>query len=469
MNPDKQPTSHSPLIAPHGWNAPGEPVVVYDGELVGFKNGSRQGKVELTFGAKPSLEWAIEPHEEDYWGLDDGVEVTAVGRRPIITFTANSRDSQGGWINSTHLGNESVLLQRLVAQWVNLPLSAANAALGERVGEGTRFWRGRWSIDVDGWTVTIDQRPDLSDVLRTATEQRSSVLTHVMELKRTSGDEFSLADGRKVLECLRVSLSFGFGCKVVPALPVGYDANGDIVWEQWFSPLVDRAQKIGSGWLYNYDSDDCAELVSCALRAFTDPSLKGTTRFQMQMATEAVATGFVEQRILAAAPVLENLAWTKLVLGNLMTREQYERGYAEDRLRYLLESAGEPTTIDPVGLPVLAQYAAGQRIDGPTAVTRIRNRLVHPRILADDLYAHEGLAAEAWRLSLHYATLLILHRIGYRGSYQRQLQLGGWHGDTQPVPWADPAATPAVPSPLPPVRRQRRRRPPHRGSQGPST
>lgn len=47
-----------------------------------------------------------------------------------------------------------------------------------------------------------------------------------------------------------------------------------------------------------------------------------------------------------------------------------------------------------------------------------------------------------WRpeygVSLHCATLMILHRIDYRGSYQRQIQLGGWAGNTQPVPWVDP-------------------------------
>ncbi|MEU3558735.1 hypothetical protein [Kitasatospora sp. NPDC006786] len=465
MSPDKQITSHRPLTPPHGWNAPGESIVLYDGELTGFKHGPRQGRVELTFGIRPSLEWAVEPHdEEDYWGLDDnGSEITTVGRTPAITFTANTRRNNAGWINSTHLGDQGILLERLVAQWVNLPLSEGNALLGERNGERTSPWRGRWSLDVDGWTVAIDQRPDLSDALRTAADQLTSVLTHVMELTRTNGEEFSLTEGREVLECLRVSLSFGFGRKVVPTLPIGYDTNGEIVWEQWFSPLVDRAQTIGSGWLNRNSPDDCAELVTRALRAFTDPSLKGTTRFQMQMATEAVATGFVEQRILSAAPVLENLAWTKLVLGNLMTREDFKNCPAEDKLRYLLTSAGEPTSIDPVALPALAKYATDRRIDGPTAVTRIRNRLVHPKVLADDLYAHEGLAAEVWRLSLHYATLMILHHIGYRGSYQKQLQLGGWAGDTQPVPWADPAAAPTTPAPLPPVRRQMRQRPPRRG------
>ncbi|WP_148283086.1 MULTISPECIES: hypothetical protein [Kitasatospora] len=142
-----------------------------------------------------------------------------------------------------------------------------------------------------------------------------------------------------------------------------------------------------------------------------------------------------------------------------MTREDFKSCPAEDKLRYLLTSAGEPTSIDPVALPALAKYATDRRIDGPTAVTRIRNRLVHPKILAENLYAYEGIAAEIWRLSLHYATLMTLHRIGHCGSCQRQLQLGGWAGNTQPMPWVDPATAPTTPVPLASVRRQR---PPHR-------
>ncbi|MEV7217042.1 hypothetical protein AB0O31_28620 [Kitasatospora cineracea] len=74
--------------------------------------------------------------------------------------------------------------------------------------------------------------------------------------------------------------SFGFGRKVVPALPIGYDTNGEIVWEQRFPPLLDRAQSIGSGWLHDGSPGDCAELVTRALRAFTDSSLKAPRAFR---------------------------------------------------------------------------------------------------------------------------------------------------------------------------------------------
>ncbi|MFJ2781962.1 hypothetical protein [Kitasatospora sp. NPDC087315] len=459
MEPTDQIMFHAPLVPPHGWNAPGETVTLYEGTLTGFRQGARQGKIELTFGAKPSLEWSVEPHADDYWELgNDGAVIATVDRTPPVDFIANARRNNAGWINGTSDGDQSTRLQRLVTQWLNLPLSAANAILGEETAHGVHRRRGRWSIEIEGWTVTIDQRPDLSAVLRTATEQISSVLTHVMELKRTGGEDFSVTQGRELLECLRVSLSFGFGRKVAPALPTGYDANGRAIWEQWFSPLVDRAQTIGSGWLYNGSPDDCTELVSCAVRAFADTSRRGTTRFQMLMATEAVATGLVEQRILTAAPALESLAWTKLVLGNLMPRGDFKKCPAEDKLRYLLKSAGIPTSVEATDLPVLAKYAADHRIDGPTAVTRIRNRLVHPEVLTDDLYARAGLSVEVWRLSLHYVTLAVLHSIGYRGSYQMQLKLGGWAGETHPVPWIDPTTAPAGPIPLPPVRGRARGR-----------
>ncbi|MED7951987.1 hypothetical protein [Streptomyces sp. BE303] len=466
MKPTDEITFNTPLTAPHGWNAPGEPVTLYTGAFSGFPGGVRQGKVELTFGVKPGLKWSVELRDEDYLGLLPDHAVATVGRTLPAKFMASHRRNGSGWTQSAEAGDPDTPLQRIVAQWMNLPLSVGNGHLEEKTAAGVRRSNGRSLIEVEGWTVTIDQRFDLSAVLRTAADDTQSVLTHVMELKRTDDKPFSVAEGRDLLECLRVSLSFGFGRKVAPVLPVGYGADGIVAWEQWFSPLVDSARTSGMEWLFDASPDDCADLLSCAVRALSDRSLMGTTRLQMAMATQAVSTGFVEQRILAAAPVLESLAWSRLVLGGLMTRRQYRDCHAEDRLRYLLDSAGVPTTIDAAELPALAQYAAAKRIDGPTAVTRIRNHLVHPEVLADDLYAHKGLAAEIWRLSLHYVTLLLLHSIGYRGSYQRHLKLDGWVGDTEATPWTDPATAPAGPIPLPTTGRRAH---PRRASQAPTS
>jgi len=232
-----------------------------------------------------------------------------------------------------------------------------------------------------------------------------------------------------------VTFSFAFGRWVAPVLPIGYDSAGSVVWEMWTSPICDPAKSIGSPSLYRGRPADLAELVRCALPAFNDAARPGNTRFQMSLAIQAVEAGFVEQRILAAAPALEHLAWTELVLNGRWSRKDYDDRHTEDRLRYILQLANIPTDIDPTALPALAKFAQTNRIDGPTAVTRVRNRLIHPQTPQDQIYKHDGLVEDAWHLSRRYATLLLLHSIGYHGEYIDPVRNTGWEGTTAPVPW----------------------------------
>ena len=112
----------------------------------------------------------------------------------------------------------------------------------------------------------------------------------------------------------------------------------------------------------------------------------------------------------------------------------------------MLTGAQISTEIDAELLPVTASFAAEERqrqgkvLDGPDVVTQIRNRLVHPRGAQERVYRLEGLVAEVWRLTRHYLALLILHSLGYQGSYRDLRKTGGWAGDVGDVPWSRPGA-----------------------------
>ncbi|MFJ6935498.1 hypothetical protein [Streptomyces sp. NPDC101132] len=95
-----------------------------------------------------------------------------------------------------------------------------------------------------------------------------------------------------------------------------------------------------------------------------------------------------------------------------------------------------PTVIDADRLPALAGFAAHEGIDGPEAVTRIRNRLVHPEGAQEKVYRIEGLVLETWLLVRHYLSLIILQSLGYRGRHQELARMGGWAGEVAETPWA---------------------------------
>jgi hypothetical protein len=431
----------------HAYSQANAPVVLYEGDLSFATTGVRQGRIELVCQPKPRVRWTIVPQAGDD-GLDPSPVDFAVRRdNREFRISGYRRSREDGWINSAEFGKPDTALRQVRLHWMNLPDIHGPIGLVERDGDHVRrWWLGRWRIEVAGWLITLDSRPDHSDATTDADLGSLFLLTHAMEIRRADDGEFSVEKARQLLEHLRVTFSFAFGYWVSPVLPQGFDTEGRLVWEQWSSPICDPHRRVPTAWLYWGRPEDLTQLVSRAIPALADLSQPGTTRLQMQLAVTAVDGGFVEQRILAAAPALENLGWTRLVSGGKWTAAEYNGRYAEDRLRYLLQEARVPPNIDPDLFPALAAFAERDGLDGPSAVTRVRNRLVHPQ-LPEEVSRHEGLVQDVWRMLRRYVTLLILHNIGYRGSFVDPAKLTGWVGDTAPVPWAE-GGTVLPPMPL---------------------
>ena len=437
----------TPLQPAYAFNAPGASVVLYEGPIAGLADDERPGRIELNCGPRVGLRWRAHLQPGDH-RLEPG-KTTLLVRRAGQDWAIDAHERSGGegWINMAAFPRPNARLQRVLVQWMNLPNIVGPMRLFESNGDTKRWWRGRWWADIDGWHLTLDARPDHTEALAHAHKTHLYLLTHVMEIRRADHGEFDIDAVERLLECLRVTFSFAFGRWVAPVLPVGYDHAGNVAWETWTSPICDPAKSIGSPSLYRGRPDDLTELVRCAVPAFNDTARPGNMRFQMSLAIQAVEAGFVEQRILAAAPALEHLAWSELVLNSRWTGRDYEDSFAADRLRYVLQLANIPTDIDPMALPALAKFAQANRIDGPTAVTRVRNRLIHPKTPQDQIYKHDGLVEDAWHLSRRYVTLLLLHSIGYHGEYIDPVRNTGWEGTTAPVPWksAGPIPAPAMP------------------------
>lgn len=416
-------------------------VSLYDGPIVITGGMERHGTIDLTLRSNtPSVRWNIVPALQDTPWIGQAVDLTLMRHGQNWSVPAHGATSSGGWINHAEFGKPGVRLQRLITNWINLPNISASARIVVDEANGqSHCWIGRWQIDVDVWRITFDRRHDYGSAIMGADSASTFTFTHIMELRRVDGGNFDVDAAKQVLECLRVCFSFAFGRWVVLALPVGYDADNRVVWESWSSPICDPMQEVGNGWLHRSQSGDLAELVERALPAFLDPERVGTTRFQMIQAVQAVETGFVEQRLLAVFSAIENLEWTTLVLGGLVPAVDYRKNsiwYGARRLRRVLELACISTNIDAASLPSLANFASNENLpDGPAGVVEVRNRLVHPNRISDQIYHVDGLVRDAWFLSRHYLNLLILHSIGYRGSYVKLLPPFGWASDAKPVPW----------------------------------
>ncbi|MFJ7068643.1 hypothetical protein [Streptomyces sp. NPDC101115] len=175
-----------------------------------------------------------------------------------------------------------------------------------------------------------------------------------------------------------------------------------------------------------------ADLLACLLPAFRDPGKGQALRLQMQYAITAIADrGFVEQRIMSGAAGLEHVMWQELALSGRLTEAEYtSRAWpAHRKLRMLLTESRIDLSVHADRLPAATAYAARQQVDGARSadgadvVTRVRNRLVHPKETQEPVYGDKGLVTDTCPLTRHYLALLVLRSIGYRGSYQDQ-QMG---------------------------------------------
>jgi hypothetical protein len=227
-----------------------------------------------------------------------------------------------------------------------------------------------------------------------------------------------------------------------PILPVGEDSAGKVVWEDWHPGHCDPARRTSPGWWHEQQHTSLTDFLSRVITAFADPDRLPALRLQLMFGIAAMNDrGFVEQRVMMGAAGLEHLMWQTLVLEGGMSERQYRDQDAHEKLRRLLTDAQIPTDIDAALLPVTARFAAeeqqrqGKVLDGPDVVTQIRNRLVHPRGAQEPVYRLEGLVAEVWLLTRHYLALLILHSLGYQGSYRDLRKTRGWAGDVGDVPW----------------------------------
>ncbi|MDQ3403433.1 MAG: hypothetical protein M3548_08555 [Actinomycetota bacterium] len=338
-------------------------------------------------------------------------------------------------MNGAERGAPNAPIHRLIAHWINLPSIFSTL----RLATEDACWNGRWQAEIDGWNLIIDRRSDYNTAMHDIAHGPAFVMTHVMQVRRVDDATFDPEHAKRILDDLRVCFSFVFGRSMAPALPVGYDPTGEVVWEEWTAPICDPAKQVDMGWLHPIHADDLIEFLRCALPTLADPAHRDSLRLQMILAIQTVGTGLLEQRILTAFPALENLQRITLVLGGQVTPKQYGNSNnwpGHKRLRRLLQQARIPCEIDPTELPVLAAFAAAENhADGPAAVVNVRNKIVHPKRALGDIHRFDGLTVDAWLLTRHYLTLLILHSVNYQGSFVRLLPPFGRATHSHRVPW----------------------------------
>ena len=442
----------SPLSPVYPFNDPSQPVSLYRGGIGGLAAGDLAGSAELRLVPDVSVEWAVDdPFAAPQFSSRPG-EIPLTLHRPAgdVVLHGYARGIEGGWSNGATFGSDNAPLDRVIAHWFNLPDWRGPGYLEETRPSGEhRQWLGRYVVDAEGWTITLDMRPDHSIVWDDLHKSDVLVMTHVMEIRRADGTAFTAQEAEPVLAAMHVGISFALGRWVAPLLPVGLDSSGSAVWEKWQPSFCDPGRAPGLGWWYERDHATLADFLKLLITAFADPVRRERLWMQMVLAISATsAPGLIEQRIMIGFSGIEHMMWQNLVLTKLRTESNYRNEKAANLLRDVLGAASIPAGLDSNLQPVMAGLTAtkttgGPHLDGAEVLTWTRNQLVHPKPGKQRAYKYPGLLLEAWLLLRHYLVLLILHSLGYQGSCRDLRVRQGMASTTAPVPWA--ASAPLAP------------------------
>jgi len=302
--------------------------------------------------------------------------------------------------------------------------------LGHAYRRGRRASARRLCLEAEGLRLTMDEVEEADDLYVGLKGEGGFALTHACNLERIRGGTLPFDNATRILGALHTFLSFARGAWCGTILPVGL-LDGKRVRESWNLQKQTPWRSVESGFLAHIRPDDDDHLCKAFggfLRRWRDPFWQDPVRTAVHwyVVSNTGASG-VEGSIILAHTALELLGWAVLAedpVTATMSRGQFNRLKAHEKIRSLLDSIGIPTDM-PRALGAL-QQAAGQfrdgtsaREDGPWALAKLRHAFVHPkeqkRTKASMVPSQARL--QAAELSLWYLELTLLNLFGYEGEY----------------------------------------------------
>ena len=281
-------------------------------------------------------------------------------------------------------------------------------------------------LKASGWCVEITGAANITDMLKVLNRDGGYGFTHDGLITRADNTPFSTEAVERLLEALRMFLSFAKGTYCSLALVEGEDELGERAWARWGAHYVPSWKARESWILRNSGSDILAELFPKFGSLFEggSHSRETVTRaldWYLNSNESAAHVGLILTEV-----ALERLAY------HILGSQQRSTGR-------FIESALKKLNLDtniPQECKELRDFQSPKKwTSGPHAIGDIRNDLVHPKPNLGNvsIYAHH----EAWNLGQWYIEMILLNELCYQGSYKNRLS--DWDGRSdaiQPVPWA---------------------------------
>lgn len=423
------------LASPYRLGGPNAPIRAFKGAITlteGSVTISGPGAMAVSWLPAPRLEFDVasvgvfgmgrDPINAKIRGSIGGAPGRVTHSRFSIGSSSPSRTT--GFLEGRLTRGGGANLQRLLFHLGNFPEFRGTPVRGAR-----GVFASRVEISGGGWTIVIDGRDGLKDLIDAVARAGGYLVSHVGEIARTDGLVFRADEALQTLDALGELLSFASGARASTFLHIGFDAAGHAAWRSWEPPAVTQwASRLA--WFDKTDATCLGRAFDGLVPKWADGHKREVFRRVVYLLTDANRRG-IEPGLIAAQSALEILAWQILVNERkAISREGFDKLPAADVVRLLLTVSDIPLGI-PVELSAMAAYAKLKSTpDGPQTLTLIRNSWVHP---PRSTFTRGGPEiGDAWLLALWYIDLVALRWLGYSGNYSPRVR----PGLVEAVPWA---------------------------------
>ena len=293
----------------------------------------------------------------------------------------------------------------------------------------------------DGWQVSLVSVHDSADVYKSLKSSGGYRFTHVGRLTKVDGSAFTADRATTILQLLTAFLTFARGAACSIPIRWGHGTTGEVAWRQFGSPVVDRWAHGQTTWFDKHQGSLLTEIFDAFCRMNNDSTLREPLAIALSWYRYCnTRSSGMEGSIVLGMAALDLLS-ALIVAGRnrKMSAAKHDSLFATDKLRVLLQALNVPAGIPP-RFKALTTFAANNgKSDSCEALTALRNGFVHSKEARRKVvFGADGRAAtfDAWRLSLWYQELALLHLLGHQGSYANRTIEERWVGQIEPVPWS---------------------------------
>ena len=278
-------------------------------------------------------------------------------------------------------------------------------------------------MEADRWRIDITENPSLIEDRKILEKDSGYTITHNGSINCLNSEMFSVRKAVILLNGLRTFLSFACGAACGLTLVKEIDGSDEKRSILWGTSYVEPWNEKRHSWLTLIDGGDSLSTAFPGFwELFAEKEWNNVIRWAIDWYLNS-NNGAIHVGIVLAQAALESLSYR---INQKMVKP------ITKALKLALKEVG----IDD-GMPshcASLKTVAEQEgwTDGPTAITRIRNEIVHPEKRQGCIPVDAQL--NSLHLSLWYIELMLLRKMRYCGRYKNRLNATGENAFDR-VPW----------------------------------